>query len=344
MLGRVEEVEPAPTVGWDSPRSDSAPFRRPGTHFHVRIAYPLASTGTELTQILNVVYGNVSLMNGVRVVDLALPSEILNALPGPRFGIDGVRALTGATKRPLVGSAIKPLGLPPAQLARLAAAFARAGVDVVKDDHGLTDQPSAPFAERVAAVGEAVANVNAATGGRTMYLPNATGPLDTLEERLDLVVTHGLPGVLLSPSLVGLDTMRAIASDPRDLAVMAHPSHGQAAPGRSEGVAPDVLYGTLYRAGGADMVVFPDAGGRYDWPEEACRAIAERLRSPLGSIRPALPTPAGGMKIDAAARNFARHGPDAMLLVGGSLLMQRDLEGAARQLVEAAEQAGEASR
>ena len=48
-----------------------------------------------------------------------------------------------------------------------------------------------------------------------------------------------------------------------------------------------------------------------------------------------------GMKIDAATRNFARHGRDAMLLIGGSLLMQKDLEGAARQLVEAAARAGE---
>ncbi len=343
MLGSVEELEPAPEREWDAPRAESAPPDRSTRRFAVRIAYPLASTGTELTQILNVVYGNVSLMDGLRVVDLTLPRDILDALPGPRFGIAGIRALAGAAQRPLVAAAIKPLGLSPTELARLAAAFARAGVDIVKDDHGLTDQPAAPFAERVAAVADAVAAANAATGGRTRYLPNVTGPIDTLEERLDHVVARGLSGVLLSPSLVGLDTMRAIAAGPRDLAVMAHPSHGQSAPGRPEGIAPDVLYGTLYRAAGADMVVYPDAGGRYNWPEEACKAIAERLLAPLGSICPALPTPAGGMKIDAAARNFARHGQDAMLLIGGSLLMQKDLEGAARRLVEAAAHAEEAS-
>lgn len=343
ILGRVEEIE-APQEGrWDRPRAEPAQHNQSSPHFHVRIAYPLAATSSELTQILNVVYGNVSLMDGVRVVDLTLPDEILNVLPGPRLGIGGIRALTGARQRPMVGAAIKPLGLTPRELAQLAAAFARAGVDIIKDDHGLTDQSAAPFAERVAAVGEAVAAANAATGGRTRYLPNVTGPIDTLKERLDRVVSHGLSGVLLSPSLAGLDTMRAIAAGPRDLAVMAHPSHGQSAPGRPEGIAPDVLYGTLYRVAGADMVVYPDTGGRYNWPAEACKAIAERLRAPLGSIRPALPTPAGGVKIDAAARNFARHGQDAMLLIGGSMLMQKDLEGAARRLVEAAAYAGEAS-
>ena len=340
MLGRVESVEPVTATGWGLPRP--APDRDETPRFHVQIAYPIAATGTELTQILNVVYGNVSLMDSVRVVDLKLPDEILNALPGPRFGIGGIRALTGATGRLLVGAAIKPLGLSSTGLARLAATFARARVDVIKDDHGLTDQPAAPFAYRVAFVADAVATANAATGGRTLYLPNITGPVDTLAERLELVAALGLSGVLLSPSLTGLDTMRAIAASPRDLAVMAHPSHGQSAPGRSEGFAPDVLFGTLYRAAGADMVVYPDAGGRYAWPERACRAIAQRLRSPLGLIRPALPTPAGGMKIDAVDRTAARYGPDTLLLIGGSLLMQKDLEGAARRLVEAAAQAGEA--
>lgn len=341
MIGRLESVEPATAMGWDQPRS--APNRHATPHFHAGIAYPLAATGTELTQILNVLYGNVGLMNGVRVVDLTLPDEILSALPGPRFGIGGIRALTGATERPLVGAAIKPLGLSSTELARLAATFARARADVIKDDHGLTDQPAAPFTERVTAVAAAVATANAATGGRTLYLPNITGPVDTLAERLELVAALGLSGVLLSPSLTGLDTMRAIAAGPRDLAVMAHPSHAQSAPGRSEGIAPDVLYGTLYRAAGADMVVYPDAGGRYAWPERACRAIAQRLRSPLGPMRPALPTPAGGMNIDAVDRTAARYGPDTLLLIGGSLLMQKDLEGAARRLVEAAARAGNAS-
>lgn len=359
MLGRVEAVEPAPEGGWDAPGPPPEPHGRPppvphgplppAPHgpppsFHVRIAYPVEATGTELTQILNVVYGNVSLMDGVRVVDMALPAHILDALPGPRFGIAGIRELTGTASRPLVGTAIKPLGLSSAELARIAAAFARAGVDVVKDDHGLADQPAAPFAKRVAAVGEAVAEANAATGGRTLYLPNVTGPLDTLAARLDRVASLGLSGVLLCPSLAGLDTMRAIAAGPHRLAVMAHPSHGQSAPGRRDGIAPDVVFGLLYRIAGADMVVYPDAGGRYAWPKEACRAIADRLRTPLGSMRRGLPTPAGGMKVDAAGLSFARHGRDAMLLIGGSLLMQTDLEGAARRLVEAAAQSKEADQ
>ncbi|NIR37808.1 MAG: ribulose 1,5-bisphosphate carboxylase, partial [Actinobacteria bacterium] len=90
---------------------------------------------------------------------------LLDALPGPRLGIAGLRRLVGAEGgRPLVAVAIKPVGLTPADLAGLASTFTRAGVDVIKDDHGLVDQPSAPFAERVRAVARAVTEANEAAG------------------------------------------------------------------------------------------------------------------------------------------------------------------------------------
>ena len=151
-----------------------------------------------------------------------------------------------------------------------------------------------------------------------------------------------LPGVVLCPSLMGLDALRWVAAGPFELAVMAHPSHAQTAPGRAEGMAPEVLLGTLYRVAGADIVVYVNAGGRFSWPEETCHAINDRLRQPLGSLPRALPSPAGGVKAADAGHWFTRYGPDTMLLIGGSLLVRRDLEGAARRLVEAAARAGEA--
>jgi len=320
LLGRVERVEPQPAGGFDAV-----------------LSYALEVTGTELLQVLNVAYGNVSLMNGVLLVDLVLPAEILESLPGPRFGIEGLREMVGAEGgRPLVSTAIKPVGLTSAVLAGLADTFVRAGVDVIKDDHGLVDQASSPFKERVSRVGEAVAEANADTGGRTAYFPNVTGPVDTLQERLDHVASVGCPGVMLCPSLIGLDVMRSMASGMPRLAIMAHPAHNQTAPGRSEGIAPDVLYGTIFRAAGADIVVYVNAAGRFAWPLEACQAINKRLRAPMGPISSAFPSPAGGVNADDAAVWLERYGADTMLLIGGSLLRQADMLGATRRVVEAA--------
>ena len=320
LLGRVDSVA-----------ADSA------GDFETTISYALAVTGTELLQVLNVAYGNVSLMNGVRLVDLFLPPEVLEVLPGPRYGIDGLRGMVEAEGgRPLVSVAIKPLGLTSRELADLATTFVRAGVDAIKDDHGLVDQSPAPFLDRVRAVASAVAAANAETGGRAVYFPNVTGPVDSLEQRLDHALSVGCSGVMVCPSLMGLDVMRGVASGPRPLAVMAHPTFSQSAPGRSEGVAPHVLYGTIFRAAGADIVIYPNAGGRFAWPTEACAAIHTRLRAPQGRHRPAMPAPAGGIQAAAAGRWLDRYGPDTMLLIGGSLLAQDDLSRATRLIVEAA--------
>ena len=320
LLGQVDDIAALPEGGFDA-----------------TISYALEVTGTELLQVVNVAYGNVSLMNGVRLVDLILPAEVLQALPGPRFGLDGLREMVGAEGgRPLISVAIKPMGRTSQELADLATTFVRAGVDSIKDDHGLVDQSPARFLDRVAAVGAAVAAANADTGGRTAYFPNVTGPVDRLAERLDHVVAVGCSGVMVCPSLMGLDVMRSIAAGPRPLAIMAHPTHSQTAPSRREGIAPEVLYGTLYRVAGADIVVYVNAGGRFAWPVEQCEAINARLRAPLGRHRSTAPAPAGGVDDADAGAWLERYGPDTMLLIGGSLLAQDDLLAATRRLVEAA--------
>jgi len=141
---------------------------------------------------------------------------------------------------------------------------------------------------------------------------------------------------MVCPSLMGLDVMRSIASGTRRFAIMAHPAHGQTAPGRYEGIAPDVLFGTICRAAGAGIVVYVNTGGRFAWPMETCEAINGRLRAPMGPYPAAFPAPAGGVDAADAAAWLERYGADTMLLIGGSLLRQDDILAATRRVVEAA--------
>jgi ribulose-bisphosphate carboxylase large chain len=101
-------------------------------------------------------------------------------------------------------------------------------------------------------------------------------------------------------------------------------------------MAPDVLFGTIYRLAGADIVVYVNTGGRFAWPLETCEAINGRLRAPMGHHPAAFPAPAGGVDAADAGVWLERYGPDTMLLIGGSLLRQDDLLGATRRVVEAA--------
>jgi ribulose-bisphosphate carboxylase large chain len=306
------------------------------------ISYDPAVVGDDLPQLLNLLYGNVSLQGGARLVDVELAAEVLGRLPGPRFGIAGLRALAGCeTGRALLCVALKPLGLTPLELADLALRFALAGVDIVKDDHGLANQASAPFGERVRCCQDAVARANARTGGSTLYVPNLTGPVETLNQRAELLRKVGCRAALVSPFLLGLDTVRWLAVQ-GEFALLAHPALAGAWSGRYHGIAPDVLFGLLFRVIGGDGVIYPNVGGRFPFTLAICETINRRLRSPLGALRPAFPVPGGGVDAARIPEWIERYGPDTIFLVGTTLYGRPDLERATRALVEEVRRCGEA--
>jgi len=326
FLGRVGEIRPT-QVGPETVEVD--------------IEYAAGLFDGSITQFLNVVWGNVSLMDDVLLTALDLPAWALESFPGPRFGIEGIRRMAGGTAgRPLVASALKPVGLTVDELVALARTLARAGVDVIKDDHGLADQRMAPFDERAARVAEAVRDVNAEMGGHTLYFPNVTAGVDVMPERARFAAEQGCAGVVVSAGLVGLDAVRALRASGPGVAIMAHPSHANTSPNATRGIAPELLMGTLSRLAGADCVVYVNARGRFAWSLEACQAVNARARAPLGSHRPAFPVPAGGIQAAEVSHWFGVYGPDTLLLIGGSVLEADDVEAAARAVVEAAVAAG----
>ena len=284
--------------------------------------------------LVNLAFGNVSMMPGVRLVDLAFPDHVLAGFDGPRHGVPGVRALTGVHGRPLLATALKPRGVPVARLAEMAGAFARGGGDVVKDDQNLIDGFEA-FKERVKRCADAVDDANQRTGRRCLYLPYVTGPLAALARRFEYVARLGLPGVLASPFIAGLGIARSLARD-HDLALMAHPTFsGSHFASREHGIEPGLLFGTLLRIAGADIAVFANTGGRFALTRGECAGIAERLRAPLGRLLPAWPCPAGGMSFEQLPAMCADFGPDAVLLIGGALIGHGDdLEASTRAFLD----------
>jgi ribulose-bisphosphate carboxylase large chain len=297
--------------------------------FDVRIALALETVGGEPGQLLNMLFGNSSLQGDVELVDIELPHDAAAAFGGPRFGIAGWRRATGVEGRPLTCTALKPVGLAPAALASLAARFARAGIDVVKDDHGLADQASAPFDERVAAVAAAIEAANRATGGRTIYAPSVTGNLDAMRAQARTARDAGAGALLVAPMISSVATLAALASD-AGIPILAHPALAGAAR-----IAPPLLLGKLFRLFGADATIFPNAGGRFGYSADTCSSIARTARDPWHGLAPLLPVPAGGMSVARVPEMRARFGNDAMLLIGGALLDGDDVEARASAFVAA---------
>ena len=285
------------------------------------ISYPVESTGFELVQFLNVVFSNISMKSGIRVERVELPASLLRHFPGPRFGRDGIRKLLGAPVRPLLGTAIKPVGYPPDELAKVAYHFALGGLDVIKDDHGLVDQPYARFSERAAKCAEAVNKANRETGGRSIYVPNISGPIDQIVDKAVYAKEIGAGGIEICPGLVSFDAIRLLAQDDRvSLPIFAHPALlGTYPMNPNEGLSYEFIYGQLMRLAGADSVIFAGHGGRFPIKADDCRRLVRGASLPMGELKPILPMPGGGMTLDTVPEMLDLYGRDVILLISGGL-------------------------
>ncbi len=284
------------------------------------ISYPVEIAASEFTQLLNVIFGNFSLKQNVVVSGIDLPQTILDIVKGPRFGIEGLRKKTNAYRRPLLFSALKPMGLSGQNFARIAQIFAENGIDIIKDDHGLTNQKFSPYRERVAACCDAVNNSNAKTGGHAIYVPNITAPVSELKDRAMFAKENGAGGLLIAPGLVSLDAMRMIAEDDEiGLPVFSHPAFIGSMVINPQGISCQMMFGFLMRLAGADASVFPNYGGRFSLSVEECVGIAQTGKLPLGNLNSLLACPAGGMQIDRIPDMLNHYGEDVALLIGGGL-------------------------
>ena len=282
--------------------------------FDATIRLAAETTGFEAGQLLNMLFGNTSLQDDVALIDVKFPDAFAARFGGPRFGVDGIREITGVHGRPLTCSALKPQGLAPAQLAALAHTFARAGIDVIKDDHGLADQATAPFAARVRAVQRAVDDANREIGGRCIYAPSLSGHYGQMREQVGEARESGVRMFLVAPMVSGVGTLTALACD-AGMPIIAHPAMAG-----STRIAPPLLLGKLFRLFGADATIFPNAGGRFGYTPDICDGIVAAARESWHSLAAMLPVPAGGMSVERVPEMRARFGNDTMLLIGGSLL------------------------
>ena len=301
--------------------------------WNASIAYAPELCGGEATQLLNLLFGNISMKAGILITGIDWPPALLEHFGGPGHGITGLRSLLQLPPhQPLSCTALKPMGSDASALAAMTRAFAAGGVDIIKDDHGLANQPSARFGDRLHACQQAVEQVNARHGGRSLYFPNVTAGPSELLERLAMARDAGCRGVLLSPWLCGLDSLR-LARDDFGLAVIAHPAMTGSYFGSEHGLQPEVLLGDLFRVAGADAVIYPNTGGRFGFSLATCEAINDALRRPLGGLHAAMPAPGGGMDMARAAHWIDQYGVDTMVLIGGSLYERGDLRSATRELL-----------
>ena len=352
VVRRAREIalEQTVEVPWSMAQADErvsrwvaqteAPETIPGQceTYAVRISYDQQLTGGQLPQLLNLLYGNISLQQDIKLHDVELPEEFLARFRGPRYGIAGLRNWLGVYGRPLLATALKPVGISIAELANLTYEFAVGGGDLVKDDHNLHDTDFEAFRERVGRCQEAVQKANHKTGRRTLYLPNLITPAEEVERRITYCLSQGIRGVLVAPFLLGLDLVRSLA-DHYSLLVMAHPTFsGAYYLDPNHGMETGLLLGKILRLSGADISIFPNSGGRFPLTPANCQSIRRHLQEPLGNLAPAWPAPAGGMNFQNVPEMVRQYGMDSIFLMGGALLSHSSsLERSTREFLQRVE-------
>jgi ribulose-bisphosphate carboxylase large chain len=287
--------------------------------YEVRVSLAAETVGRDPGQLINMLFGNSSLHDDVALTDVVLPKELIEVFGGPRHGLNALRQRVGAPVRAMTCSPLKPQGLPAAKLAELAKDFAQAGIDYIKDDHGLADQNYSPFAARLEAVAAALRKVERSGSAVARYVPSMSGDLDTMRTQIALAKDAGVDTVMVAPMVVGLSNFHRLVRENPTIAFFAHPTMAGAAR-----IAPPLLLGTLFRILGADAVIFPNYGGRFGYSPDTCRALAGAALDQRDGMRAAVPVPAGGMTTDRVGEMLDFYGADVMLLIGGALLEARE--------------------
>lgn len=280
--------------------------------FLVQLAFPTADFDANIPLFLTYLFGGISALADVRLVELSEPS----GFHGPRFGISGVRALSGRSSGPLLMGIIKPcIGLTPHQQAELAAAIAAGGADIVKDDELLVDPPSSPLKARCRAVRQALRSHRQTK--RTLYFASVTAP-DAVRLAKE-AKESGADGVMVSGFATGLSVIAEIGERVH-VPVALHPAlAGSLYQAPHAGIDERVVFGRLPRLVGADIAIFFGPFGKYRISPKAVRKITASLRQP-SRLRPTFPAIAAGVHPGQVHRLVEAYGDDVIIAAGASIV------------------------
>lgn len=286
-----------------------------------KISYADDVVGNELPQFLNLLWGNVSLFNGVKITNIEFPKSFLDSLKGPRFGINGIRKLLKIDSRPILMTALKPMGTNSNDLAQMATTLVQGGIDVIKDDHNLANQPWAKWQERVEIISKAIDKANKTFNRNAIYAPSLNRPTDQLIPAALFAKQIGCKALLILPGIAGFDQMRFIA-DHEEIAlpILSHPALlGSFVMNPNHGLTHALVFATLVRISGGDFTIFPNHGGRFSFSLEECKSIVDASLTNLGQLAPISAALAGGMTVERTNEMVNNFGKDITILIGGAL-------------------------
>jgi ribulose 1,5-bisphosphate carboxylase large subunit-like protein len=266
-----------------------------------------------------------------KLVSLQIPEAVLRSFPGPAYGPQGVRRLTGFGADEIAfGTILKPTaGITPGDVGRLVAEVAACLLFLfVKEDEDLyPDLDYSPVRERTRRAVAAIAQARPVRGGKgLLFAPHVTGAPHEILETVFAVLEEGATALMFSETFAG-GSVRMVREATKSLPnPPALYGHNAGIGTRTRSIYREVI-DLLARLDGIDFrqtapvrpgVPFLKPYG-LEW-----EASEQALSQPLGPIRPTMIARAGaldqgniGLNLeDAGRRGLAGH----ILFLAGSAI------------------------
>ena len=323
FAARVEKITPLETVSQASLpgcRSASGKYQRA----EVIVSWSIENYGFNLPTLVSTVQGNLfelSQFSGLKLMDLEFPPAFAKHFRGPKFGVAGSRQLTGAEKRPLIGTIIKPsVGLSPKQTASMVKILVEAGIDFIKDDELMANPPHSPFDERVDAIMRVINEHADQTGKKVMYAFNVSDELDAMLRHYEKVVSSGGTCAMISLNSVGLAGAKKIC-DLGALAIHGH-RNGWGMLNRHPLLGIEFpAYQKLWRLAGVDQLHVNGIANKFWESDDSVVRSMEVCAQPLLGGMSVLPVVSSGQWGGQACETFRRTKTvDLLYMAGGGIM------------------------
>ena len=300
----------------------------------IKIAYPEELFELDnIPQILSAIAGNIygmKVIENLRLIDVKFPKSILDVHYGPKYGIKGIRKITGIENRPLLGTIVKPkVGLNEIEHASVCGDAWMGGLDIVKDDENLTSMKFNTFQKRIVETLKVRDKIEKETNEKKIYLPNITAKMDIMKQRADLVINNGGEYIMLDILTVGFSALQEIRSylDDKNVVIHAHRAmHAALTRNKKHGMTM-LFLAKIMRLIGMDQLHTGTIVGKMEGDKREVQEINEAitkeevkgnvftmLNQNWGSIKPILPVASGGLS--------PLHVPDLIEFLGKDMVFQ----------------------
>jgi len=284
-----------------------------------------------MPEILSSIAGNIfgmSVVKNLRLLDISFPESIVKSFKGPRFGINGIRKITGIKNRPLIGTIVKPkLGLNEKEHAKVAYDAWTGGLDIVKDDENLTSMKFNNFNKRVIETLKMRNKAEKETGETKIYMPNITAETNEMLKRARFVKANGGRYVMIDIITSGWSALQTLRNADLGLVIHAHRA-GHAAFTRDEkhGISMLVI-AKVARLIGVDQLHIGAIVGKMTGTKHEIKDIREDIENQIitekgtymleqkwYNIKPTLAVCSGGLHPGGI--------PPLMKIMGNNIVMQ----------------------